>query len=65
MKGERVNLSPRLEEIMKVVDYITEKEDNEFCRHCNEICSRHCVIWRKASMRYDEAEKEERDENRH
>lgn len=36
-----------------VSEYITDKEKREFCRHCNEICSGHCAIWRKASQRYD------------
>lgn len=40
---------------MRIADYITEKEGKEFCNKCNEICSRHCVIWRKAETRHDEA----------
>ena len=36
-----------------VAEYITEKEKRDFCRNCNEICSGHCAIWRKASQRYD------------
>lgn len=39
--------------------YITEKEAQEFCAECNEICSRHCVIWRKAEMREKAENKEE------
>jgi hypothetical protein len=43
---------------MKRVDeYITEKEVKDFCSNCNELCSRHCVIWRKAEIRYNEEEK--------
>ena len=46
----------------RVVDYITEKENNEFCQNCDDlICSRHCVIWRKAEMRCDEEQKEEQE----
>ena len=41
----------------RVSEYITEKEEKDFCSNCNEICSRHCVIWRKAEIRHDEAEK--------
>lgn len=45
---------------MKRVDeYITEKEVKQFCENCYEICSRHCIIWRKAEMRYDEDAKKE------
>ena len=36
-----------------ITDYITEKEENDFCRNCNEICSRHCAIYRNAKTRYD------------
>lgn len=40
---------------MKRVDeYITEKEVKDYCSDCNEICTRHCVIWRKAELRYNE-----------
>ena len=42
-----------------VAEYITEKDAKEFCENCNEICGRHCVIWRKALHAYDEAEIEE------
>ena len=43
---------------MKRVDeYITEKDVKEFCRNCNELCSRHCVIWRKAENEYNEDER--------
>ena len=43
---------------MKRVDeYITEKDVKEFCGNCNEICSRHCVIWRKAECEYNEDER--------
>jgi gas vesicle protein len=38
-------------------EYITEKEVKDFCSNCNELCSRHCVIWRKAEIRYNEEEK--------
>lgn len=40
---------------MKVADYITGSEERDFCQKCCEICSHCCVIYRKASMRYDEA----------
>lgn len=33
---------------------VTEKEAQEFCAECSEICSRHCVIWRKAKIRENE-----------
>ena len=36
-----------------VAEYITDNDKRDFCRHCNEICSGHCAIWRKASQRYD------------
>lgn len=49
---------------MRITDYITEKEDRDFCQNCNEICSRHCVVYRKAEMRYDEQEQEEKDDTR-
>ncbi len=37
-------------------DFITESEKRDFCDNCCEICSRHCVIWRKAEEREDEHE---------
>lgn len=40
---------------MRVSDYITESEKRDFCDHCCEICSSHCIILRKASIRYDES----------
>ena len=43
----------RGEHMKSVAEYITEKEKRDFCRNCNEICSGHCAIWRKASQRYD------------
>lgn len=44
---------------MKRVDeYITEREEKDFCSNCNEFCSRHCAIWRKAEVRYNEDEQE-------
>ncbi len=46
---------------MRITDYITEKEDREFCQNCNEICSRQCVVYRKAEIRYDKQEQEEQD----
>lgn len=49
---------------MRVDEYITEKEKQEFCANCNEICSRHCAIRRKAEERYNEAEKAEKPERR-
>lgn len=46
---------------MKRVDeYITENEVKQFCENCYELCSRHCIIWRKAEMRYDEDAKKEK-----
>lgn len=39
---------------MAIYDYVTEQEKHDFCFDCSEICSRHCVIYRKAEMRYDE-----------
>ena len=49
------------EDIMKRVDeYITEKEVKQFCENCYELCSRHCIIWRKAEMRYNEDAKKEK-----
>ena len=42
-----------------VAEYITEKDAKEFCSECNEICGRHCVIWRKALHAYDAEEIEE------
>lgn len=45
---------------MKRVDeYITENEVKQFCENCYELCSRHCVVWRKAEMRYDEDARKE------
>lgn len=41
----------------KISGYITAKEFEEYCDKCNEICSRHCVIYRKADQRRDEAQK--------
>lgn len=46
---------------MTVFDYITEKEREEFCKDCCEICTAHCIICCKASIRYDEAEKAKKD----
>ncbi len=46
---------------MKVTDFITEQERKEYCNSCYELCGRACVIWRKASMRYDQAEREEQE----
>lgn len=40
---------------MSRADYITEEEQKEYCENCGEICSRHCVIWRKAEEREDKA----------
>lgn len=42
---------------MKVYEFITNNENREFCKHCSEICSSHCAIYRKASQRYDAAER--------
>ncbi len=41
---------------MRVSSYIKESEKREFCNKCNEICGEHCVIFRKASIRYDIAQ---------
>ena len=35
-------------------DFITESERRDFCSNCGEMCSHHCVIWRKAEEREDE-----------
>lgn len=43
----------------RVDEYITEQDVKDYCSNCNEICSRHCPIWRKASHRYDEEAKKE------
>lgn len=46
---------------MKRVDeYITENEVKQFCENCYELCSRHCIIWRKAEMRYNEEKRKRR-----
>lgn len=48
---------------MNIADFIQEKDRTEFCENCYDCaCTRHCVIWRKAEMAYDHAEKENRDE---
>ena len=45
---------------MKRVDeYITEEEVKNYCFDCNEMCTRHCVIWRKAELRYNEETRKE------
>ena len=31
--------------------------DKEICSHCCEICSKHCIIWRKAEWKKEEQEK--------
>lgn len=47
---------------MRVTDYITEKDAQEFCEKCYDCaCTRHCVIFRKAEMAYDQEEKENRE----
>lgn len=46
---------------MRVDDFITEQERKEYCASCYELCGRVCVIYRKASQRYDEAEREEQE----
>lgn len=38
---------------MRVDDFITEQERKEYCDSCYELCGRTCVIYRKASQRYD------------
>ena len=49
---------------MKRVDeYITEREVKDFCSNCNEFCSRHCNIWRKAELRYNEDNRKARTNN--
>ena len=46
---------------MRVDDYITEQERREFCDKCQEtICGRFCVIYRKASQRYDAEEQDKK-----
>lgn len=44
----------------RVGQYITDRENREYCVECNEICSRHCAIYRKAEMRYDADHKKRR-----
>ena len=46
---------------MRVDDFITEQERKEYCNSCYELCGRVCVIYRKASQRYDQAEREEQE----
>ena len=48
----------------RVDDYITNYEANKFCANCNEVCSRHCAIMRKAYERYDQDHKEDYDDRR-
>ena len=46
---------------MKRVDeFITEKDVKDFCMNCNKFCTRHCVIWHKAELEYNEYERNER-----
>ena len=41
-----------------IPEYITDSEIRDFCNECPDLlCSRHCVIYRKAEARYDEAER--------
>lgn len=47
---------------MRVDDYITEQERKEYCASCYELCGRVCVIYRKASQRYDAEEEQEKKE---
>lgn len=37
-----------------ISNYIPEKDKKEFCDRCFEICSRHCVIYRKALFKCEE-----------
>lgn len=39
---------------MCINDYIKDSERRDFCFDCNEMCSRHCPIYRKAENRFDE-----------
>ena len=48
---------------MSIYEYVKESEKREFCENCNEICSRHCVIYRKAEFRYDEEERRVKEKN--
>ena len=48
---------------MSIYEHVTEAEKKDFCENCNEICSRHCVIYRKAEFRKDEEERREHQEN--
>lgn len=41
----------------RVDEYISENDVKCYCDKCYELCGRHCVIWRKAEMAYDEDEK--------
>ena len=31
--------------------------DKEICSHCCEMCSMHCIIWRKATWEKEEQER--------
>lgn len=44
----------REDAIKRVDEYITEREVKDFCSNCSDFCSRHCVIWRTAELRYNE-----------
>lgn len=44
---------------MSIADFIQGRDKEEFCNNCYDCaCTRHCVIWRKAEMAYDDHQKE-------
>ncbi len=46
---------------MNIADFIQEKDKKEFCENCYDCaCTRHCVIWRKAEIAYDQNEREQK-----
>ena len=50
---------------MSIADFIQEKDRTEFCDRCYDCaCTRHCVIWRKAEMAYDQEEKGNKEHER-
>lgn len=47
---------------MSIADFIQGRDKEEFCSNCYDCaCTRHCVIWRKAEMAYDNHEKEQKE----
>lgn len=42
---------------MNIYDYVTDKDKKEFCDKCMDcVCTRSCVIYRKAEFEYDKNE---------